>query len=99
MDIHLWRDISVVLLAVEAFVLAIVPLAILFVANKGLQRLRGSLRPVLPAIRARVQQVEVVTARAGELIVAPIIATYAFAARLRRVGQRVVGLPREDVRR
>ena len=99
MTIPFWRDVSVVLLAVEAFVLILIPLVALYFANKGLRRLRSFLRPIFPRTRARVQQVERVTAQAGELIVAPIIATYALAARLRCIVLTMSGLPRGGIRR
>ena len=99
MDIPLWRDVSAVLLAVEAFVLALIPLGVLYFANKVLRELRSSLRPLFPRARARVQQVEWYTAQTGELIVAPIIAVYALVARLRSIAGTMAGLERGDTRR
>lgn len=98
MTIPFWRNVSVVLLAVEAFVLALVPLVALYFANKGLWRLRSSLRHIFPRTRERVQQVERVTVRIGELIVAPIIAIYALAARFRCMVLTLAGLARGGIR-
>jgi hypothetical protein len=97
-SIPLWRDISVVLLSVEVFVLSLIPLVVLYFANKGLWRLGSSLRPIFARARARVRQVETVTARVTEVIVAPIIAVYALAARLRRIVVTMGGLPGGGVR-
>jgi hypothetical protein len=99
MNIPLWRDMSIVLLAIEAFVLALVPLAILYFANRGLWRLRTSLRPVFTVIRGRVEQIQVATARLAGFLVAPIIAIYALASRVRTVVLKVGGLPRGGIRR
>jgi len=98
-NIPLWRDISVVLLALEAFVLALVPLVVLYLANRGLRRLRSAVRPAFPWIRVRVRQVESVTTHLGELVVAPIIAVYASAAGVRRTVLAMVGLSRGGIRR
>jgi hypothetical protein len=99
MDIALWRDISVVLLVIEAFAMALVPLAILYLANRGLWRLRDSLRPVFPAIRGCVEQVQSNTARVADLLVGPIIAIYALASRLRTTVLTVLGLSRQGIQR
>jgi len=99
MTIPFWRNISIVLLAVEAFVLVLIPLVTLYFANRGLHRLRSFLRPIFPRTRDRVQQVERVTAQVGELIVAPIIAVYALAVRLRCMVLTMAGLPRGGIRR
>jgi hypothetical protein len=93
MDIPLWRDISILLLVAEAFVLALVPMAAVYLVNMGLRQLRNSLQSVFPPILLRVLQAELVTVRASELLVKPIIATYSLAARVLRVSQVIVGLP------
>jgi len=97
MTIPFWRNVSIVLLAAEAFILTLFPLVAFYFANRGLRRLRSFLRPIFPQTRARVQQVERVTALSSELIVAPIIAAYALAARLQRIVLVMVGLPRRRV--
>jgi len=99
MDIPLWRDISVVLLVIEAFVLVLVPLAVLYLTNRGLWRLRASLRPVFPVIRGRVEQIHADTARVADLLVTPIIAIYALASRLRTTVLTVLGLSRQGIHR
>ena len=99
MTIPFWRNVSIVLLAVEAFVLALIPLVALYFANKGLRQFRSFLPPIFPRMRARVQQVERVTVRVGELIVAPIIAIYAMATCARRTASAMVGFPKGGIRR
>lgn len=98
MTIPFWRDVSVVLLVVEAFILALIPLGVLYFVNRGLQRLRAFLRPIFRRTRARVQQVERVTFQVSELIVTPIIAIYALASRVRRIILTMAGFPRGGVR-
>lgn len=97
MTIPFWRNVSIVLLAAEAFVLVLLPLVALYFANRGLRRLRSFLQPIFPQARARVQQVERATTLASELIVAPIIAAYALAARLQRIVLVMVGFSRRGV--
>ncbi len=99
MTIPFWRDVSVVLLAVEAFVLALIPLAALYFASRGLRQFRSFLRPLFPQTRVRVQQVERITVQGSELIVAPIIAFYALTAYLQRILLTMAGLPRGGIRR
>ena len=99
MGFPFWRNMSAVLLALEAFILALVPLAVLYYGNKGLLRLRALLPPVFPRIRARVEQVEKVSAQTSEVVVAPIIAVYAFMARMQRTAMAIVGLPKGGLRR
>jgi hypothetical protein len=99
MNISLWRDISVVLLALEAFILALIPLAVVYFANKGLWRLRASVRPLFRQVREYVQQVEMTTTRVAEMVVAPIMSFYALVARVRGTILTVVGLMWGGIRR
>ena len=50
MTISFWRDVSVVLLVVEALIFALVPLVVLYFTNKGFRRLRSLLQPLFPQI-------------------------------------------------
>ena len=99
MNIPFWRDVSLVLLIAEAFVLALIPLVAFYFSSKGVRRLRASLQPLFPRVRARAQQVERITVRLGELVVAPIIAIYVLATRVWRVALAIVGLPRGGTHR
>jgi len=94
MSIPFWRDLSLLLLAAEVFILALIPLVALYYASRGLHRLRPPLRPFFTRIRGRAQQVERTMVRLGELIVAPIIAIYVLAARVWRFALAIAGLPR-----
>ncbi|MEA3345412.1 MAG: hypothetical protein U9Q78_04095 [Chloroflexota bacterium] len=97
MTIPFWHNVSLVLLVVEAFLLALIPLVVLYFVNRGLRQFRSSLRPFSLQVRMRAQQVEQVTAQVGELIVAPIIAIYALGARLHRILRTIAGLPRKGI--
>ena len=99
MTLPVWRDVSVVLLAVEAFVLALVPLAVLYVANKGFLRLRSSLRSLFPRVLDQARRVERITTKVSGWIVSPIIGAYGLLAHVRAVVLTIVGLPRGGVRR
>ena len=99
MNIPFWRNVSAVLLAAEAFVLALIPLVAFYLAGKGVLRLRFFLRPLFLRIRARVQQVERITVWLGELVVAPIIAIYVLAARVWGIALAIAVLPRGGTHR
>ena len=92
MTIPFLRDVSVVLLALEAFVIGLVPLAVLYVAAKALHQVPQSIRPVLRQLRAQVEQVQTITHQVSELIVAPIIAMYCLVTRVRSFIMAVIGL-------
>ena len=94
MTISFWRDVSVVLLVVEAFIFALVPLVVLYFTNKGFRRLRSLLQPLFPQILHRVRQVERVTVGMSGRVVTPIIVVYAWIARIRSVTLAVIGLLR-----
>jgi hypothetical protein len=96
LSIPFWRDVSVVLLGLEAFIRGLVPLAVLYYAGKGVRDVRGSLRPAFLAVRVRMQKVETATARVAGLVVTPIIASYGFAAQVHGVICSLVGLPDGD---
>jgi len=99
MGIPFWRDVSVILLVVEALVLALIPLMVLYVLNRGVWRLRCALRPVFPSVLTRVRQVERATVRLGGLVVVPIVAVYALAARMYAILLSILGLPRKAASR
>lgn len=99
MNIPFWRDVSLVLLAVEAFALALIALVASYFASKGLLRVRSFLRPLFPRIRSRVQQIERIMVQVGEVVVAPIIAIYVLAARVGRTALAIAGLPRGGAHR
>ena len=99
MGIPFWRDVSLVLLALEAFVLALIPLAIAYGINRGLWKLRPAVRPAFCQVRARAEQVQQATGRASEGILLPIITVHALAARVVRTLSAMAGIPRGGIRR
>ena len=99
MGIPFWRDAAIVILAVELFIFALLPLAILFVLNRLMWQARSSVRPIFPQALGRVQEVEWLTAGVGEAIVSRIISVYAMAARIRATATHLLITMRRDAPR
>lgn len=82
--IALGRDLALILLVIEAVVLA-APLAIVpFYAIRYLRRFRAPIRPALHRVRGRVLQVERATKLASSMAVQPFLWTTAAAIGLKR---------------
>lgn len=79
-----WRDLAVVLLALEGFIMGLVPAVILFFAVKGMLWLIHKLRATAPVVQGYFRKAaeisETVSQRAG----APFIVASATSAKLHR---------------
>lgn len=78
-----WRDLAVVLLALEAFIMALLPAAALFFMVKGMSWVHRKLRRVFPTVQGYFRKAATVTDQASVKIAAPIIAADAFATQAR----------------
>lgn len=92
MDLGFWRDLSVVLLCLEGFVLLLVPGAILFFAVKGMNALDRKLREVFPKVQGVFRQVNRVARQLTDKIAAPVIKTSATTAQVQAIGRRTASL-------
>jgi hypothetical protein len=79
-----WRDLAVVLLALEAFVLGLIPAIVLFFAVRGMLWVIRKLRAVFPTIRGYFGRAAGISQRASHKIAAPVIAASAAAYQVRR---------------
>ena len=79
------RDISAVLIALEVFVMLLIPLAIAYLMVKGMLWVNRKLRVAGALGRRYFRQAADLTDKASQAVVAPIIAVDAFAAQLRRI--------------
>jgi hypothetical protein len=73
-DLATGRDVALVVLIAQAFVLALVPAAAFYYAIRGIIALRRWLEPVIPAAQDRLARVAQSTYEVSDRIVRPIIA-------------------------
>ncbi len=91
--IAFWRDLSIMLLCLEAFILMLIPGAILFFVQKYLRQFRHWLR--LPLLRVQVYTLRVqhLTLRATDGVARVPIAMHMLATQARVTVQRLVRIP------
>jgi hypothetical protein len=69
----MWRDAALILLALEAFVLGLLPAAVLYWSLRGLGRLLERIRPVLFQARMVTWRTRDLTRQAMSALAAPFI--------------------------
>jgi hypothetical protein len=79
-----WRDVSIILLAVEAFIFGLVPAALFFAIFKGVSALNRKLPAAGLVVRSYFQRAERSTKVASERITAPFITAGATTAQVKR---------------
>ena len=84
MSLANWRDLSIVFLALPAFILGLVPAVLLYFLIRGMEWVLRQLRSVAVPIQAQFRKVADLTERASQGITAPIIATKSSAEQVRR---------------
>lgn len=87
MDVPTGRDIALIILAAEAFVLGLVPLAAFYFGIRGMQTLRRKLDPLIPQAQTSLHRVARTTQAVSQRIVRPVIALSCFWVRVRSTGQ------------
>jgi hypothetical protein len=90
MTLSEWADLSIILLAIEAFVISLVPALILFYCVKGMLRLLRELRRVFPIVRGYFLKAEQITKKTSDQVAAPFITASATAAQTRRWQQSLI---------
>ena len=88
--------VAVILLSLEAFVLLLIPLAIVCGLWYGVRWLRRKLPPLFAQARQVLALIKLYVERGGAAAVAPILAAYAAVAQLRAWWDYVAGLVREE---
>ncbi len=79
------RDIAVLIIAIEVFIMLLVPLVILYFSLKGIGWVQRQVRHYGPLVRFRFGQVAQITEEYSHKAAAPVIVTSASAARVKRV--------------
>ncbi len=87
MSLETLRDIAVVIIALEVFVMLVAPTVMLFLAVKGLGWVMRKLKYYAPMVQMRFRQVADTADRFSGKVAEPVIASSAYAARVRRVRQ------------
>lgn len=75
-----WRDAALILLCLEAFILGLVPLAVMYLVNRGVRWLVVRVRPFFRAVRARTDPAMTFAQRAMDKVASPFIAWHSWRA-------------------
>jgi hypothetical protein len=81
-----WRDLAVILLVIEAFIMVLVPGVILYFSLRGMLWLIRKLRIWMPQLQSYFYKASEITRRVSEKIAAPVIALDATSARVKGMG-------------
>lgn len=92
MDLAFWRDLSIVLLCLEAFIMVLIPGVIFFFSIKGLQMLEKKLREVTPKVHEVFHKVNHVTRQASDKAASPFIAASAASAQVKALWRGTTSL-------
>jgi len=84
------RDIALVILIIEAFVLSLVPLAVFYFGIRGMRALRRKLDPLIPTAQERLRRAAQVSQNASERIVRPFITLSSLWAQVQGTTQALV---------
>lgn len=79
-----WRDLAVILLAIEAFFISLIPGVILFFAVRGMLWVIRKLRGGAPIVQGYFRKAATISEQASQRVAAPIIATSATFAQVHR---------------
>ena len=74
------RDVSVILLAIESFILLLIPAAILAASVYGVHWLRRKLPPLFAQVKKYLALIQLYVGRTSAAMVAPIIRTHTVSA-------------------
>lgn len=78
-----WRDLAVILLAIEAFVIALLPGIVLFFAIRGMSWVIRKLRATAPTVQGYFRKAATISEQASQRVAAPFVGTSATLARVR----------------
>lgn len=84
MNLAAWRDLSIILLAIQTLLMVAVVGVVLYLLNRGMAKLRGALARFAPLAQERLWRVSHASQRLSEKAVAPIIRAETANAQVRR---------------
>ena len=79
-----WRDLAIVLLAIEALVIVLVVGIIFFALNRGMAKLLEVAKTASRFVQERLQQVAAISEQISLKVTAPVIGAEAATAKVRR---------------
>jgi inner membrane protein involved in colicin E2 resistance len=79
-----WTSIAIIILAIEAFVFALVFGVLFFFLNIGVVKAQGAVKQYGPVIRGRLRQVASMSEQASQKVTGPIIAVEVTNAKSRQ---------------
>jgi hypothetical protein len=82
-----WRDASIILLALEAFVLALIPLAIAYLSTRGMRWVLDNTRLAFRWLAEKVYTIERIVGRICAMIAAPFVQANRIATGIRTTWQ------------
>ncbi len=85
MSLATLRDIAVVLIAIEVFVVLLFPTILLFFVVRGLLWVQKKIRSYSPLVQGVFQQAAEIAETTSHKVATPVISVDAFAARVRRM--------------
>lgn len=92
MSLQPWRDLSLVLLALEAFLLSLVPLAMFYYCVKGMRWLLPHMREWFARLRSLAEQANRFVATACKKIVTPFVAWQSVLAGAKALLRKCFGI-------
>jgi hypothetical protein len=94
-----WRDASIVLLALEAMILALIPGIILYALARGVTILIAKIRIWGPIVRSYFRQASTVTEQVSRAVTAPVIIVNEKSDQVRASSAALVSMikPRKEV--
>lgn len=88
MSLEFWRNVSVVWIALHAFVLFLIPTLIAYFAVRGINWVLAKTKLGFTAAQGFSRQVNEKTESLSERVAAPLISAHGKASRVQRVGKR-----------
>ena len=92
MSLENWRDLSIVWLALPAFIFSLVPLAISFLLVKGMLFVNRKLRSVFPVIHGYFRKANEITDQVSRKIIAPVIIANEKSTQVRATGSALAAI-------
>jgi len=86
MDLGFWRDVSVVVLVIEAFVLTLIGGVITYFVARGVTYLLQEIPKGFLQVRDILAQVQEVVVQITDRAISPVLAVSQFIARLKGIG-------------
>jgi hypothetical protein len=87
--LQILTDISIIILAIQLFVMLVFALVILYYVNRGIARVPRAMKLLAPLAQFRFRQASQVAEQTSQKIAEPIIAAESLASRVDRIRKRL----------